>query len=131
MRLPTGIFYAAGVKTNVLLFTKGSEKDLRQEENCTSNTWIYDLRTNMPSFGKPTPFGELHLSPFEAVCNASLAERKEGEWSFNADKAEVDDSVVNQGIELTSKRKKELLKAVGGSLVVNLSNLSRKGIMPA
>ncbi|MCL1095911.1 N-6 DNA methylase [Shewanella kaireitica] len=85
LRLPTGIFYAAGVKTNVLFFTKGSETDKLQEENCTKNTWVYDLRTNMPSFGKRTPFGEQHLKPFEAVYNIVLAERKEGEWSFVSD----------------------------------------------
>ncbi|MEO3736818.1 N-6 DNA methylase [Shewanella baltica] len=99
LRLPTGIFYAAGVKTNVLFFTKGSTKDKLQEENCTTHTWVYDLRTNMPNFGKRTPFGEQHLTPFEAVCRVPLAERKEGEWSFNAEEAEVDDSVVNQGID--------------------------------
>ncbi|MEZ9819118.1 N-6 DNA methylase [Shewanella sp. 10N.286.45.A1] len=85
LRLPTGIFYAAGVKTNVLFFTKGSEADKHQEENCTANTWVYDLRTNMPSFGKRTPFGSQHLTPFEAVYNIVLAERKEGEWSFVSD----------------------------------------------
>ncbi|MGL4667839.1 MAG: N-6 DNA methylase [Saezia sp.] len=89
LRLPTGIFYAAGVKTNVLFFTKGSEKDIRQEENCTTHTWVYDLRTNMPNFGKRTPFGEQHLTPFEAVCRVPLAERKEGEWSFDAQDAQV------------------------------------------
>ena len=35
LRLPTGIFYAQGVKTNVLFFTKGSAKDKHQQENCT------------------------------------------------------------------------------------------------
>ena len=65
LRLPTGIFYAAGVKTNVLFFTKGTAKKPTQEENCTTNTWVYDLRTNMPSFGKRTPFGKQHLEPFE------------------------------------------------------------------
>ena len=99
LRLPTGIFYAAGVKTNVLFFTKGSEKDIRQEENCTENTWIYDLRTNMPSFGKRTPFGEQHLKPFETVCQLSLNDRQEGEWSFNAEEVEVEDSAANQGVE--------------------------------
>ncbi|OEG73870.1 SAM-dependent methyltransferase [Shewanella colwelliana] len=103
LRLPTGIFYAAGVKTNVLFFTKGSEADKHQEENCTTNTWVYDLRTNMPSFGKRTPFGAQHLTPFEAVCNVALAERVEGEWSFNAEEAEVDDSVVNQDIDGSEK----------------------------
>lgn len=51
LRLPTGIFYAQGVKTNVLFFTKG-EKD----KNQTQNTWVYDMRANMPQFGKRTPF---------------------------------------------------------------------------
>jgi type I restriction enzyme M protein len=67
LRLPTGIFYAAGVKTNVLFFTKGSAIDKLQTEACTQNVWVYDLRTNMPNFGKRPPFGEQHLKPFEDV----------------------------------------------------------------
>ncbi len=67
LRLPTGIFYAAGVKTNVLYFTKGSATDQDAVENATTHTWVYDLRTNMPSFGKRTPFGKQHLAPFENV----------------------------------------------------------------
>lgn len=80
LRLPTGIFYAQGVKTNVLFFTKGTVANPRQEENCTQQVWVYDLRTNMPSFGKRTPFGKQHLTPFEAVFSAET--RQEGEWSF-------------------------------------------------
>lgn len=53
LRLPTGIFYAQGVKTNVLFFTKGATK---QNVNQTQNTWIYDMRAKMPQFGKRTPF---------------------------------------------------------------------------
>lgn len=53
LRLPTGIFYAAGVKTNVLFFTRGEE-----ELGNTKKVWFYDLRTNMPTFGKRTPFTE-------------------------------------------------------------------------
>ena len=66
-------------------FTKGSVKNKKQEENCTENTWFYDLRTNMPSFGKRTPFGENHLKPFEAVYGIDAngqSPRKAGEWSF-------------------------------------------------
>lgn len=51
LRLPTGIFYAAGVKTNVLFFTRG-----KKETGNTQRVWIYDMRTNAPSFGKRTPF---------------------------------------------------------------------------
>jgi type I restriction enzyme M protein len=85
LRLPTGIFYAAGVKTNVLFFTKGTEKNPKQEEGCTKNVWVYDLRTNMSNFGKRTPFGEQHLKPFEKVFGKKAdgtSKRTEGEWSF-------------------------------------------------
>jgi len=51
LRLPTGIFYAAGVKTNVLFFTRG-----KKETGNTKRVWFYDMRTNAPSFGKRTPF---------------------------------------------------------------------------
>ncbi len=107
LRLPTGIFYAQGVKTNVLFFTKGAVNDKLQEENCTENVWVYDLRTNMPSFGKRTPFGDSHLEPFAKVFDPTesdtfnatnlatiLAARTEGDWSFNAEEIEVDPSVI-------------------------------------
>jgi type I restriction enzyme M protein len=42
LRLPTGLFYANGVKANVLFF----DKKAAQKEVVTSNIWIYDLRTN-------------------------------------------------------------------------------------
>ncbi|AFL86157.1 type I restriction-modification system methyltransferase subunit [Belliella baltica DSM 15883] len=51
LRLPTGIFYAAGVKTNVLFFTRG-----KKETGNTKRVWFYDMRTNAPSYGKRTPF---------------------------------------------------------------------------
>ncbi len=106
LRLPTGIFYAQGVKTNVLFFTKGSAADKYQEENCTEHVWVYDLRTNMPSFGKRTPFAEQHLKPFEAVYaplsldgrgaggqgekpTAHPSGRKEGEYSFHSEDIEL------------------------------------------
>lgn len=47
LRLPTGIFYAQGVKTNVLFFTRG-----KTEKGNTTEIAFYDLRTNMDSFGK-------------------------------------------------------------------------------
>ena len=42
LRLPTGLFYAQGVKANVLFF----DKRAAQKEAATSKVWIYDLRTN-------------------------------------------------------------------------------------
>ena len=103
LRLPTGIFYAQGVKTNVLFFTKGSAADKHQEEKCTENVWVYDLRTNMPSFGKRTPFGDQHLKPFEGVYGDSPngdSERKEGEYSFHSEDIELPEhSDENEGID--------------------------------
>lgn len=66
LRLPTGIFYAQGVKTNVLFFTRG-----REDKNNTKETWFYDLRTNMPSLGKTNPLKEEH---FESFIKAYTAE---------------------------------------------------------
>jgi type I restriction enzyme M protein len=61
LRLPTGIFYAQGVKTNVLFFMRGKEKDTGN----TKEVWIYDLRFNMPSFGKRTLLTREHFEDFE------------------------------------------------------------------
>jgi type I restriction enzyme M protein len=47
LRLPTGIFYSQGVKTNVLFFQRGTT-----DKANTKATWVYDLRANMPAFGK-------------------------------------------------------------------------------
>ncbi len=65
LRLPTGIFYAQGVKTNVLFFTRGKE-----DKNNTNEVWFYDLRTNMPSFGKTTPLKKEHFADFEKAYTA-------------------------------------------------------------
>lgn len=102
LRLPTGIFYAQGVKTNVLFFTKGTVANPNQDKNCTDDVWVYDLRTNMPSFGKRTPFTDEHLQPFERVYGEDphgLSPRSEGEWSFNAEETEVADSEENKNTD--------------------------------
>ena len=65
LRLPTGIFYAQGVKTNVLFFTRG-----KTDKNNTKQVWFYDLRTNMPSFGKTNPLKESDFAGFEAAYEA-------------------------------------------------------------
>lgn len=65
LRLPTGIFYAQGVKTNVLFFTRGTS-----EKGNTKEVWFYDLRTNMPSFGKTTPLKSEHFADFEKAYSA-------------------------------------------------------------
>ena len=65
LRLPTGIFYAQGVKTNVLFFTRGTT-----DKDNTKEVWFYDLRTNMPSFGKTNPLKAEHFDDFKAAYTA-------------------------------------------------------------
>ncbi len=65
LRLPIGIFYAKDVKTNVLFFDKGIT-----DRGNTREIWYYDLRTNMPSFGKTNPMKE---EDFEAFKKAYVA----------------------------------------------------------
>jgi len=79
LRLPTGIFYAQGVKTNVLFFTRG-----KKEKGNTQEVWVYDMRANMPQFGKRTHLTQSHFAEFEAAfgddplgSSASLAKRQD------------------------------------------------------
>jgi type I restriction enzyme M protein len=62
LRLPTGIFYAQGVKTNVLFFDKVSQ----HATGSTKEVRVFDLRANMPRFGKRTPLTRAHFAEFEA-----------------------------------------------------------------
>ena len=62
LRLPTGIFYAQGVKTNVLFLTRG-----KTDRGNTKNVWVYDLRANMNSFGNTRLLTVADFAPFEAA----------------------------------------------------------------
>lgn len=60
LRLPTGIFYAQGVKANVLFFEKGTkDKSLKTKE-----VWYYDYRTNIRHTPKKNPLKYEHLEAF-------------------------------------------------------------------
>lgn len=71
LRLPTGIFYAQGVKTNVLFFERGTT-----ETGNTDKIWYYDMRTNMPSFGKRTPFTRAAFEGFIKAYTGGLNEEE-------------------------------------------------------
>ncbi len=60
LRLPTGIFYAQGVKANVLFF----DKKPASEQPWTSKLWVYDLRTNQHFTLKQNPLRRHHLEEF-------------------------------------------------------------------
>lgn len=64
LRLPVGIFYAPGVKTSVFFFTRNVTD---QNKKPTEEVWAYDMRANMPSFGKRTKLGSEHFADFEAA----------------------------------------------------------------
>ncbi len=63
LRLPTGIFYAQGVKANVLFF----DKKPAREEPWTQKLWIYDLRTNKRFTLKTNPLTDNDLQDFISV----------------------------------------------------------------
>jgi len=62
LRLPTGVFYAQGVKANVLFF----DKKPGAETPWTKQVWIYDLRTNKHFTLKTNPLGRPDLDDFVA-----------------------------------------------------------------
>ena len=69
LRLPTGIFYAQGVKANVLFFKKGEQ---------TKDVWYYDYRTGIKHTLATKPMMRNHLDDFVACYNAdNISQRKE------------------------------------------------------
>lgn len=91
LRLPTGIFYAQGVKTNVLFFNREAT-----EEGNTEEVWVYDLRTNMSSFGKRN---QLTMAHFENFMKAYIAE----------DRTNVDDERWNKFTRVDIAKKEDSL----------------------
>jgi len=67
LRLPTGIFYAQGVKANVLFF----EKKPASETAWTKKLWVYDLRTNQDFTLKTNPLKDADLDDFVRCYNAA------------------------------------------------------------
>ena len=76
LRLPTGIFYAQGVKANVLFFTKGTP---------TQDIWFYDYRTDVKHTLVTNPMQRHHLDDFVKCYHAEdLSKRVE---TYDAEKA--------------------------------------------
>ena len=74
LRMPTGIFYKPGVKTNVLFFTKGQP---------TTDIWYYDYRTNIHHTLKQKPMKRSDLDDFVACYHAEdITQRQE---TYNAE----------------------------------------------
>ncbi len=77
LRLPTGIFYAQGVKANVLFFDK---RPGSQRAN-TKELWIYDLRTNINFTLKQNPLSRAALDEFVECYHPENRYEREATWS--------------------------------------------------
>lgn len=77
LRLPTGIFYAQGVKANVLFFTNKPAS----KEAWTKGIWFYDYRTNVHHTPKKNPMREEHLNEFIEHYNGSNRNKRLETWS--------------------------------------------------
>lgn len=111
LRLPTGIFYAAGVKTNVLFFTRG-----KKEEANTKNVWFYDMRTNTPSYGKRTPFTEKAFEDFVLAYTGGTAAKDLMDYDGTID--EEKRATIND--ERWQKISRETIKTKNESLDLGL-----------
>lgn len=120
LRLPTGIFYAQGVKANVLFFTKGTP---------TKDVWFYDYRTDIKHTLATNPMQRHHLDDFVACYNTdNINARKEtfdaesnpnGRWRrydvgdlLKRDKTSLDITWIRQGGDVEDISLAELMSTI-------------------
>ncbi|MAH14302.1 MAG: N-6 DNA methylase [Sphingomonadaceae bacterium] len=77
LRLPTGIFYAQGVKTNVLFFSRADQE--APTKDATEAVWIYDMRSGAPAYGKTNPLKPSDFDDFVAAFGGDPLGRAERE----------------------------------------------------
>ena len=77
LRLPTGLFYAQGVKANVLFF----DRKPASETPWTKKLWIYDLRTNMHFTLKTNPLKRKDLDDFVKCYNPKNRNKRKPTWT--------------------------------------------------
>ena len=104
LRLPTGIFYANGVKTNVLFFDKGEE---------TKDIWVYDYRTGIKHTMATKPMTRSDLDEFvSCYCSGHQQDRKptysdenpNGRWrKFTAEEVKKADTLDFKWLDLEEK----------------------------
>jgi type I restriction enzyme M protein len=79
LRLPTGLFYAQGVKANVLFF----DRKPASETPWTKKLWIYDLRTNTHFTLKTNPLKRENLDEFVKCYNPENRNKRNPTWPEN------------------------------------------------
>jgi type I restriction enzyme M protein len=77
LRLPTGIFYAQGVKANVLFF----DREPGAQEAWTKTVWVYDLRTNKHFTLKTSRLTRADLDEFVACYRPGDRHTRTATWS--------------------------------------------------
>lgn len=120
LRLPTGIFYAQGVKANVLFFTKGTS---------TKDVWFFDYRTGVKHTLATNPMRRHHLDEFVECYHAEdISVRREtydaenepnGRWRkydvaelLTRDKTSLDITWIRQGNEAADVTISELMSSI-------------------
>ncbi len=81
LRLPTGLFYAQGVKANVLFF----DKKPASETPWTRKLWIYDLRTNRHFTLKTDPLRREDLDEFVRCYHPANRHERTATWGEKLD----------------------------------------------
>jgi len=77
LRLPTGLFYAQGVKANVIFF----DRKPASETPWTRKLWIYDLRTNKHFTLKTNPLKREDLAEFVTLNNPANRHQRQPTWT--------------------------------------------------
>jgi type I restriction enzyme M protein len=77
LRLPTGLFYAQGVKANVIFF----DKKPASETPWTRKLWIYDPRTNKHFTLKTNPLKRADLDEFVTLYNPANRHQRQATWA--------------------------------------------------
>ena len=78
LRLPTGIFYAQGVKANVLFFDKFPPIE---NGHRTNDVWVYDFRTNVNLTLVTNSLNDDHLKDFIECYSATDVSKRKETWS--------------------------------------------------
>jgi type I restriction enzyme M protein len=113
LRLPTGIFYANGVKTNVLFFEKGKP---------TKEIWVYDYRTGIKHTMATKPMTRSHLQDFvDCYCSGREQDRvatyseiePNGRWRcFSEEEVKNADNLDFKWIDLEEKDKRTIAEVL-------------------
>jgi type I restriction enzyme M protein len=93
LRLPTGIFYAQGVKANVIFFdNKPASKD-----PWTKEIWVYDYRTNIHHTLKKNPLKLNDLKDFISCYNATNRHKRKETWTEASSVSELVEDTSPEG----------------------------------